>query len=233
MVMKKKLSLLIAILVVVLFAQNLSAQAPVKAPVNKAVVKPELAKKPIYTKRAYRVDTVKNTDFSLMGQYRFMLSRSKTINGYKLINQGRLAGVWQSALDTLKKERAEFKKVNAKVAEQEKTIVALQGEISGQEDTLNSSNAKMNEISFLGISFEKNTYHIIVWSIIIILGIALLVVIIRSAKNIMEAKHRTQLYDEISAEYQAFKSKANEQQRKLARELQDERNIVEELKGRG
>ncbi len=162
-----------------------------------------------------------------------MLSRSKTINGYKLINQGRLAGVWQSALDTLKKERAEFKKVNAKVAEQEKTIVALQGEISGQEDTLNSSNAKMNEISFLGISFEKNTYHIIVWSIIIILGIALLVVIIRSAKNIMEAKHRTQLYDEISAEYQAFKSKANEQQRKLARELQDERNIVEELKGRG
>ncbi len=161
-----------------------------------------------------------------------MLSRSKTINGYKLINPGRLAGVWQSALDTLKKERAAFKSTNAKLVEQDKTIANLQGEINGQENTLNTSNAKMNEISFMGISFEKGTYHTIVWSIIVILAIALVVVIARSGKNVSEAKHRTALYDEVSAEYQAFKSKSNEQQRKLARELQDERNIVEELKNK-
>lgn len=229
--MKKKLS----IILIVLLVQNLWAQTPVKAPVTRAGTQGYSSKNQTYNqkKRAYyRVDTVKNTDFSLNGQYQFMLSRSKTINGYKLINPGRLAGVWQSALDTLKKERTEFKKVNAKLAEQEKTITNLQGEISGQENTLNTSNAKMNEISFIGIAFEKTTYHIIVWSIIVLLSLALLIVIIRSAKNIIEAKHRTQLYDEITAEYQAFKSKSNEQQRKLARELQDERNIVEELKGR-
>lgn len=231
--MNHKLTHLVATLIVVLFAQNICAQTPATVPAKKSATTSTPAKKPIYTRKAYRVDTVKNTDFSLMGQYQFMLSRSKTINGYKLINPGRLAGVWQSALDTLKKERIELKKVNAKVSDQEKTIAGLQEEISGQEDTLNSSNAKMNEISFIGISFEKTTYHMMVWSIIFILSIALVVVIIRSTKSILEAKHRTQLYDELSAEYQAFKSKANEQQRKLARELQDERNIVEELKGRG
>ena len=52
-------------------------------------------------------------------------------------------------------------------------------------------------------------------------------------ENILEAKHRTQLYDEISAEYQAYKTKSNEQQRKLARELQDERNIIDEMKSKG
>lgn len=230
--MYQKRSFLIATLIVVLFTSNVKAQTPVTTS-NKSAVKPTSnAQKPVYYNRTYRVDTVKNTDFSLNGQYRFMLSRSKTINGYKLINPGRLAGVWQSALDTLKKERADFKKINTKLATQEKTINNLQSEINGKENTLNTSNARMNEISFLGMSFEKTTYHIIVWSIIVLLGVALLVVIIRSTKNILEAKHRTQLYDEITAEYQAFKSKSNEQQRKLARELQDERNIVEELKGR-
>lgn len=225
--MKQKLS----IIIIMLLAQNLWAQAPVNAPVTKRYY----SKNQGYTQKTrlpYRVDSAKNTDFSLNGQYQFMLSRSKTINGYKLINPARLTGVWQSVLDTLRKERIELKTVKAKLAEQDKSISNLQGEISGKEASLSTSYAKVNEISFLGMAFDKGTYHIIVWSIIFLLGTALLVVIIRSGKNIMEAKHRTQLYDEITAEYHAFKTKANEQQRKLARELQDERNIVEELKGR-
>ena len=227
--MNQKLSFTIATLIVVLFVQSLWAQTPAKTPVNKVATQRYPVKKKWAT---YRVDTIKNTDFSLAGQYQFMLSRSKTVNGYKLVNPTRLAGVWQSVTDTLRKERAELKSSKVKLAEQDKTVKSLQAEINGQESSINSSNAKMNEISFLGISFEKSTYHMIVWSIILILAIALLVVIVRSTKNILEAKHRTSLYDEISAEYQAFKTKSNEQQRKLARELQDERNIVEELKGR-
>ncbi|HTM99284.1 MAG TPA: hypothetical protein VL088_11095 [Pedobacter sp.] len=178
------------------------------------------------------IDTVKNTDFSLNGQYQFMLSRSKTINGYKLINPARLASVWKSVTDTLRKERVELKNTMAKLAEQGKTVGSLQTEVNEKEASLHSSTAKADEISLLGISFTKSNYHIIVWSIIGILAISLFVVIARSAKNIIEAKHRTQLYDEVSAEYQAYKVKTNEQQRKLARELQDERNIVEELRGR-
>lgn len=230
--MKQKLSFIITTLIVLLFAQNLRGQAPVKAPTVKPAVNAQTAKKVIYNKSAYYVDTIKNTDFSLNGQYQFMLSRSKTINGYKLVNPVRLAGVWQSVLDTLKKERAAFKATKSKLDEQEKSITKLQSEINGQENTLSTSNAKMNEISFIGIAFEKGAYHTIVWSIIALLGIGLVVVIARSAKNISEAKHRTQLYDEITAEYQAYKVKSNEQQRKLARELQDERNLVEELKNR-
>ncbi|RZJ77825.1 MAG: hypothetical protein EOO47_15710 [Flavobacterium sp.] len=194
---------------------------------------PVAVKKPIATQQYRRVDTVKNTDFSLNGQYRFMLSRSKSSYGAKLINPARLDGLWKSVTDTLRKERIELTKAKTKIAEQEKTILSLNGKVSGTEDTLNEANAKVDEISFLGISFTKATYNIIVWSIIAVLAIALFIVIARSAKSILEAKHRTQLYDEISAEYQAYKTKSNEQQRKLARELQDERNIIEEMKSRG
>ncbi|MFD0939661.1 hypothetical protein [Pedobacter boryungensis] len=219
--MKQRLLSITAILILGIFAQNIWAQTPIKTPVKTQRV---------YTKA---LDTAKNTDPSLKGQYLFMLSRSKSLNGYKLINPYRLSTVWQSVTDTLRKERTELKNAKAKVIEQEKKISSLKTEISGKENTLNDTTAKADEIAFLGISFTKGTYNIIVWSIIIILAISLFIVIARSAKNILEAKHRTQLYDEISTEYQAYKVKTNEQQRKLARELQDERNVIEEMKSKG
>ncbi|RZK47389.1 MAG: hypothetical protein EOO87_22035 [Pedobacter sp.] len=203
------------------------------ASISNAQTRPVTVPKPVATQQYRRVDTVKNTDFSLNGQYRFMLSRSKSSYGAKLINPARLDALWKSVNDTLRKERVELTKAKAKIAEQEKSISSLNGKVSGTEDTLNEANAKVDEISFLGISFTKSTYNILVWSIIGVLAIALFVVIARSTKSILEAKHRTQLYDEISAEYQAYKTKSNEQQRKLARELQDERNVIEEMKSRG
>ncbi|WP_113652033.1 hypothetical protein [Pedobacter namyangjuensis] len=203
------------------------------ASTSNSQTRPATVPKPVATQQYRRVDTVKNTDFSLNGQYRFMLSRSKSSYGAKLINPTRLDALWKSVNDTLRKERVELTKAKAKIAEQEKSISSLNGKVSGTENTLNEANAKVDEISFLGISFTKSTYNILVWSIIGVLAIALFAVIARSTKSILEAKHRTQLYDEISAEYQAYKAKANEQQRKLARELQDERNVIEEMKSRG
>lgn len=229
--MKLKLFPILTVLILSLCAHDLLGQTPTKAKQTPTKTQQYTAKRRAYTPRT--IDTVKNTDPSLRGQYQFMLSRSKTINGYKLINPSRLDAVWKSVSDTLRKERVELNKAHTKINEQAKTITNLQGEITGKETSLSNTNAKVNEISLLGLSFTKGTYNIIVWSIILVLAIALFVVIARSAKNILEAKHRTQLYDEVSNEYQAYKAKSNEQQRKLARELQDERNIVEELKARG
>lgn len=214
----KKLLPLISLIILLFLSQLTAAQGLPK----------QTLKKPVYTKRV--ADTVKNTDFSLKGQYLFLLSRSKSVNGYKLINPNRLAGLWQSINDTLRKERASLAKANSKTTELESRIASLQTEVNSTESSLANSNTKLNEINFLGISFAKGTYNIMVWSIILILAVALLIVIARSTKHINEAKHRSQLYEEISQEYQNFKTKANEKERKLARELQDERNLVEELR---
>lgn len=226
--MKQKLLALTTVILLALFSVNASSQTPAR---NRATAKTQSAPVKSYQKRF--VDTAKNTDFSLNGQYRFMLSRSRSSFGSKLINPVRLDAVWKSVSDTLSKERTELKNAKTKVAEQEKTIASLNAKISGKESTLSDTAAKADEINFLGIPFTKGSYQITVWSIIVVLAIALFVVIARSSKNILETKYRTQLYDEISAEFQAYKSKSNEQQRKLARELQDERNIVEEMKSKG
>ncbi len=173
------------------------------------------------------------TDPSLKGQYEYLLSRSKTYYGFKLINPSRLAAFYKNVTDSIRSGRTSLKTIQAKVSQQTQTIAALNDQIKGKESSLASSNSKLDEISFMGIAFDKSTYNMIVWALIILLALSLAFVVIRSAKNIHEAKYRTGLYEEISQEYQAYKTKANEKEKKLARELQDERNKLEEYKNRG
>ncbi|MDQ8006623.1 MAG: hypothetical protein REI64_17600 [Pedobacter sp.] len=223
--MRKALLSISSILLFSFFCNDTFAQTPAATTTQKPTAAAQ--------RTTYYRDTVKNTDPSLNGQYRFMLSRTRTsADGYKMVAGYRLDQLWKSVSDTLRKERAEKKNIQQKLTEQDKTISYLKTEISGKEASLTENTNKVNEIRFLGIPFEKGTYNIMVWSVIGVLAVALIIVIARSAKNITEAKHRTQLYNEVAEEYQAFKAKSVEKERKLARELQDERNKLDELNGR-
>ena len=179
-----------------------------------------------------KTDTSK-VDPTLKGQYQLLLSKSKTLNGYKLINPARLSTFWQNVRDSLTIDRKQLAATKKKIEDQGKEISELKKQISGTESSLASSNARLNEISFLGIGFTKSNYNLLVWGLIIALGAALAFIILRSAKHIHEARYRSTLYEEISQEYQNYKAKANDKEKKLARELQDERNKLDELKNRG
>lgn len=183
--------------------------------------------------KAQLTNDTSKTDPSLRGQYQLMLSKSKTLNGYKLVNPNRLSAFWQNLRDTIATSNKQLAAVRKKLNEQEKEILMLKKDISGTESSLANTNARLNEITFLGISFTKSNYNIVVWGLITALVVALTIVILRSAKHIHESKYRSTLYEEISQEYQSYKVKANEKEKKLARELQDERNKLEELKNRG
>lgn len=172
-------------------------------------------------------------DHSLHGQYLELLTKSKSFYGSKIISPDRLSIYWKNVRDTLNTERQQLRTTKAKVTQLQKDILELKGQVQGRETALSSSNQKLNQITFLGIAFEKGTYNTIVWTLIIILALALIVVVIRSAKHIHESKYRSTLYEEVAAEYQSYKVKANDKEKKLARELQDERNKFEEYKTRG
>jgi hypothetical protein len=172
-------------------------------------------------------------DRTLRGQYQELLTKSKSFYGSKIINPDRLSIYWKNVRDTLNIEKQQLRITKAKVAQLQKDIAELKGQVQGGQTALSSSNQKLNEITFLGIAFEKGTYNTIVWTLIIILALALVIVIARSAKHVHEAKYRSTLYEEIAAEYQSHKVKANDKEKKLARELQDERNKFEEYKTRG
>ncbi|WP_256012879.1 hypothetical protein [Desertivirga xinjiangensis] len=174
-------------------------------------------------------DTTKVIDRSLNGQYTELLKKSWSQQGYKVVNQARLANLWKNVQDSLKAERARYAPLQARISSQEKTISDLRAEADANEKNLEQSQASVNEISFLGMAMDKSAYNTIMWGAVILLAAALAIVIFTAGKSIREAKYRRQLFDEVSAEYQSFKVKANEKEKKLARELQTERNRIEEL----
>jgi Skp family chaperone for outer membrane proteins len=214
----------------IVFAQDSTKKA--KPAAAKPVAKPAW-KRPV-TPAAYGTQPAAgqpvapvNTDKSLNGQYQYVSS--------KVYNYQRppLAAFYKNVTDSLRAERKKSKDLQQKLSAQGKTMAGLQSDVTAKEQSLTESNAKADAISLLGIPVTKTLYNTIMWGLVIVFGAVATVVILQSGSARREAKYRIKLYEELDDEYKAYKVKANDKEKKLARELQTERNRIDELLGRG
>lgn len=166
---------------------------------------------------------LKAGDKSLYGQYQYLLTK---VYSYQ---RPFIDAIWKSYGDTLRGVRKQLKDANDKAAEQVKTITGLQAQVAAKEQALTQTDS----ISFLGIDMQKTTYNLIMWGLVLIMGAVAAIVIGRTGSYRKEAVYRTTLYNELEEEFKIFKTKANEKEKKLARELQTERNKLDDLMGGG
>jgi hypothetical protein len=191
-----------------------------------ASVPPSTANKYVMPK-ATKADSALVKDKSLNGQYKYLVSK---LYHYQ---EPLASALWKNMRDTLTTERRKLAAAEAKLAAQTKDIAGLKTDVTTKDQTLSESNARRDEISLLGISLTKASYNLLMWGLVIAFGAIAAIVIARSGAHSREAKYRIKLYEELDEEYKAYKSKANEKEKKLARELQTERNKLDELLGRG
>jgi hypothetical protein len=167
-------------------------------------------------------------DKSLKGQYQYLLTK---VFNYQ---QPLISALWKNVTDTLNYERGKVKDLQTKLAAENKVTDSLKTEAKNvKQQTESESAAKIDTISLFGLVMTKTSYNLVMFGLVIGLAAALTIVVLTTAKYKYEAKHRTELYEEIEEEYKNYKSKANEKELKLARELQTERNKLDELLGRG
>ncbi len=162
-------------------------------------------------------------DKSLNAQYQYLLTK---VYNYQ---QPFVAALWKNVMDTLNASKRNLKNAQASIASQSKNISDLQAEVADKEASLSASDT----IDVAGATIPKSTYNLIMWGLVIVSVAVTIIVVARSGSNKREAAYRTQLYNELEEEFKTFKAKANEKEKKLARELQTERNKVDELMGRG
>lgn len=193
---------------------NTAAQAVRQAPV------------PRYHKPTHE-DTVLMSDKSINGQYKYLLTK---IYHYQ---EPQISAFYKSLKDTIEAAKQKLKETEAKLAAQTKTTSDLQSNVNDKEKSLALSNSRVNSVNFLGLYIDKQLYNLIMWGLVIVLGATAAIVIFRSGSLGREARYRINLYNELDEEFKAYKAKANEKEKKLARELQTERNRVDELMGRG
>ena len=202
---------------------------PSAAPVQ---VIPPPAVKPVNTTTAQNPDTTKKAavvnpaDKSLYSQYQYLLTK---VYNYQ---QPIIGAFHKNVMDTLNQTRKDLKATKAELVTSTKTIDSLNTAAKQVEQTLTDANEKVNAVSLFGVILPKTTYNLIMWGLVIIFAAIAIIVISRSGAYSREAKYRTQLYNELDEEYKAYKVKANEKEKKMARELQTERNKLDDLLGR-
>lgn len=169
---------------------------------------------------------------SLKSQFQEMLDKSESYTEYKVIKRSTLNQYSRAVQDSLKTSRTEIANLKNQVADQQSQISTLSSRITELEAQLADSEELRESLSFLGINFNKATYHTIVW--VIIAGLAVFGVFAYTSymrSNKITAKTKKE-YTALEVEYEEHKKKSHEKQIKTGRELQTERNKVEELKAK-
>lgn len=162
-------------------------------------------------------------DSTLAQQYEDVVVKSGSYKVYKNIRKTKIEAFWKNINDTIQKQKKQLIQSKAELDQSQKRITEL-------ESALKESGSAISKLDNLGESIKSTANTTIPWGLSIVLAAVLIFIIIRNRSSLNEALQYNERYDELFAEFREYKSKSAEKERKLARELQDERNKVEELK---
>jgi len=185
-------------------AQSLSAQAP--------------------------VESVNEKDILLRERFSIMKAKSQTYGEYKVIKETVLDGVWKIIQDSIRRSKSQLNEANVKISSLQKQLASANDQMKKKEEAVAGILHDSTHINVLGIDVNKNGFISFVG--IVIAGLLLLLGLVSGRLKLMYSSLREKIesLNIVNKEYDEFKHKALEKQIKLSRELQNERNKLQELR---
>ncbi|WP_020530854.1 hypothetical protein [Flexithrix dorotheae] len=170
-----------------------------------------------------------STQNSLQGQFEDLKKKSSDYEVYEVVKKSNLNSFWKSITDSIAARDGEIAKGKSKIVEQSKSIDDLKNQLAETEKALEESKEGRDNLSFIGIVMNKDTYiYISCFVIFILLGVAGIAFSRFKASNEI-AQEKIKEYEEATEELQDYKKKTYQKETKLRRELQTEINKNEEL----
>lgn len=160
---------------------------------------------------------------TLAQQYVEVVVRSGSYKVYKNIKKTKIEEFWKNINDTLNYQKQLNKQGAAAPTQNDGIIKTMQSKIDSLEEV------KAEKRVYGG----ENPVSIYLWLALTALAFALVFALVRTRVAIKEASYRIELYDQLFEELRENRIKATEREKKLGRELQTERNRVEELLEKG
>ena len=162
---------------------------------------------------------------TLAQQYDEMINRlGFNKNGSKTT----IAELWKNINDSLMLNKKLLKQSKAELEKSFQSISAMKAEV----DSFKASRSSIGELNTLDKSVNGSNNYLYLWGALLLLAAALAYAILKMRSAVKEANYRIALYDQLFEELRENRSKANEREKKLARELQTARNKIEDLTGR-
>ncbi|WP_339663417.1 hypothetical protein [uncultured Polaribacter sp.] len=170
------------------------------------------------------VVTEEKEDNSLAGQFEKMHRTSTGFQTFKVIDKDVLQKLKSNVLDSIKSYKNLVSTNENLLITERENIEQLNLSLNKTKLELETLQQQENSISFLGAQLNKNTYNLILWTIVILLALGLGFFAFKfSRSNILTNQARNNLLD-IEQELELYRKKSIEIQQKLGRELQDEIN---------
>ncbi len=168
----------------------------------------------------------------LATQFDELKENSESYNAYKVIKTSRLNSFWKEVVDSLNGYRRDLVGSGKEIAQLNSKINQLTAEVDNLKIKLDESEARNSTIGFLGMEINKSVYNTIVWSIMGGLVFLTISMFLAFKNNKVVTRKAKKDYQDVLHEFEEYRKTSREKQMKLGRELQTERNKLEEIKDR-
>lgn len=176
------------------------------------------------------VEVPNDKELTLKDRFMLMKAKSQNFHDYKVIKENVLDGVWTIIQDSIRRKQMDIHAANASIAKLKEEVGNAQNAIKEKEESVAEIIHDSTHINAFGIDVNKKVFL----SFILILfgGLVFLLVLVAGRLKLMYAtlKEKGESLKLVNQEFDDFKHKALEKQIKLSRELQNERNKLQELR---
>ncbi len=178
---------------------------------------------------AAQASAVKNPS-TLREQFVFLKEESNTYKDKKIIRETELNRFWTNVRDSLSQVHQQLALTKSNINARKAEIDTLNAKLESQREMVEESEHASTHISVMGIDILKNNFLSFFWITASVLTLLLLGALYQYRHSKMVTSKTQYNLRAIQRELEDFRKKSLEKERKLRRELQTERNRVEELK---
>lgn len=174
-------------------------------------------------------DALERDHQTLRERYLVMKNKSQNYQEYKVIKEHILDGFWRIIQDSLNQKQASIRQAHAEINDLNKELDQNKAALKAKEESMQDVLYASTHITVLGIDFDKGFFAGMVGVILLLLGLVIAVIYYTLKMMRRNLSEKVDLMNSISAEYEDYKRRAMDKQTKLSRELQNERNKLQEL----
>ncbi len=166
---------------------------------------------------------------TLSQQFNALKDKSNSYQEYKVVKLTSLNTFWSNVNDSIAAVQKEIIIANNNILSQQRKLDSLINTLETREAALEKSEYDIAHLNVLGMDVQKESYVSFTWGVFFVLLLLLGIAIAKYRSSNKVAVEKKSDYDALNNELNDCKQKSREKEIKLMRELQTERNHVEEL----
>lgn len=160
---------------------------------------------------------------TLNSQFTNITNMSRSFDGdFKLIRKTNLEIIRKNVIDSITQYQTEISSLKKNASSAVNSVQSLRDSVNTLTADLAVEMAKTDSIAFLGINFSKKSYHIIVWSMIIVFALSFIITLASFKKAKVDTNEHKKTTEELQDELQTLRKKSIEREQLLKRQLLDE-----------